>query len=79
MDAALTELGLLVAKRGDEVLAAARDLIDFARHRGRLFKGQLKLGSFRRSGPICCPNCCRFCISAIRISSSNCARRKRKR
>jgi LysR family hydrogen peroxide-inducible transcriptional activator len=42
--AALTEIGVLVAKRGDEVLAAARDLVDFARHRGQLFKGQLKLG-----------------------------------
>jgi LysR family hydrogen peroxide-inducible transcriptional activator len=40
----LTEIGVLVAKRGDEVLAAARDLVDFARHRGRLFKGELKLG-----------------------------------
>src|SRR5208282_3745666 len=40
-DAGLTETGALVAKRGDEVLAAARDLVDFARHRGRLFKGEL--------------------------------------
>ena len=31
-DAALTEIGILVAKRGDEVLAATRDLVDFARH-----------------------------------------------
>ena len=43
-DAALTEIGLEVAKRSDEVLSAARDLVDFARHRGRLFHGQLKLG-----------------------------------
>ena len=55
MDAALTELGLLVAKRGDEVLAAARDLIDFARHRGRLFKGQLKLGVIPTLGPYLLP------------------------
>ena len=37
-------IGVSVAKCGDEVLAAARDLVDFARHRGRLLKGQLKLG-----------------------------------
>jgi DNA-binding transcriptional LysR family regulator len=54
-DAALTELGVLVAKRGDEVLAAARDLVDFARHRGRLFKGQLKLGVIPTLGPYLLP------------------------
>src|SRR5271166_4165940 len=54
-DAALTELGLLVAKRGDEVLAAVRDLVDFARHRGRLFKGQLKLGVIPTLGPYLLP------------------------
>ena len=53
--AALTELGLLVAKRGDEVLAAVRDLVDFARHRGRLFKGQLKLGVIPTLGPYLLP------------------------
>src|SRR5271165_4113822 len=54
-DAALTEIGVLVAKRGNEVLAAARDLVDFARHRGRLLKGQLKLGVIPTIGPYVLP------------------------
>lgn len=54
-EAALTEIGVLVAKRGDEVLAAARDLVDFARHRGRLFKGQLKLGVIPTLAPYLLP------------------------
>src|SRR5271157_3526047 len=54
-DAVLTEIGVLVAKRGDEMLAAARDLVDFARHRGRLLKGQLKLGVIPTIGPYVLP------------------------
>jgi LysR family transcriptional regulator, hydrogen peroxide-inducible genes activator len=54
-DAALTEIGVLVAKRGDEVLAAARDLIEFARHRERLLKGQLKLGVIPTLAPYVLP------------------------
>jgi LysR family transcriptional regulator, hydrogen peroxide-inducible genes activator len=54
-DAALTEIGVLVAKRGDEVLAAARDLVDLARHSGRLFKGELKLGVIPTLGPYLLP------------------------
>ena len=51
----LTEIGVLVAKRGDEVLAAARDLVDFARHQGRLLKGQLKLGVIPTLAPYLLP------------------------
>lgn len=54
-DAALTEVGALVAQRSDEVLAAARDLVDFARHRGRLFKGELKLGVIPTLAPYVLP------------------------
>jgi LysR family hydrogen peroxide-inducible transcriptional activator len=54
-EAALTEIGLEVAKRGDEVLSAARDLVDFARHRGRLFHGQLKLGVIPTIAPYLLP------------------------
>jgi LysR family transcriptional regulator, hydrogen peroxide-inducible genes activator len=54
-DAALTEIGVLVAKRGDEVLAAARDLVDFARHRDRVLKGQLKLGVIPTLAPYVLP------------------------
>jgi LysR family transcriptional regulator, hydrogen peroxide-inducible genes activator len=53
--AALTEIGVLIAKRGDEVLAAARDLVDFARHQGRLFEGELKLGVIPTLAPYLLP------------------------
>jgi LysR family hydrogen peroxide-inducible transcriptional activator len=54
-ETALTEIGVLVAKRGDEVLAAARDLVDFARHQGRLFEGELKLGVISTLAPYLLP------------------------
>jgi LysR family transcriptional regulator, hydrogen peroxide-inducible genes activator len=54
-DAALTEIGVLVAKRGAEVLAAARDLVDLARHSGRLFEGELKFGVIPTLGPYLLP------------------------
>ena len=37
------------------MLAAARDLVDFARHRGRLFQGQLKLGVIPTLAPYLLP------------------------
>src|ERR1700721_1739251 len=40
---ALTEIGREVARRGERVLAATRDLVDFARHGGRILAGGLKL------------------------------------
>jgi LysR family hydrogen peroxide-inducible transcriptional activator len=54
-EAALTEIGVGVAKRSDEVLAAVRDLVEFARHGGRLFKGQLKLGVIPTLAPYLLP------------------------
>jgi LysR family transcriptional regulator, hydrogen peroxide-inducible genes activator len=54
-DAALTEIGVEVARRADEVLAAVRDLVDYARHHGRLFKGQLKLGVIPTLAPYLLP------------------------
>src|SRR5262245_61246000 len=41
---ALTEVGIEVARRGERMLASSRDLIDFARHRGRVRNGRLMLG-----------------------------------
>jgi LysR family hydrogen peroxide-inducible transcriptional activator len=43
-DVILTEVGAEVAQRADRVLAAARDLTDFARHSGRTLTGRLRLG-----------------------------------
>ncbi|HLH92732.1 MAG TPA: LysR substrate-binding domain-containing protein [Xanthobacteraceae bacterium] len=52
---ALTEVGLEVARRGERVLAATRDLVDFARHRGRLLAGSLKLGVIPSIAPYVLP------------------------
>jgi LysR family hydrogen peroxide-inducible transcriptional activator len=54
-EAALTEIGVEVAKRGQQVLAATRDLVDFARHHGHLFKHQLKLGVIPTLAPYLLP------------------------
>jgi LysR family hydrogen peroxide-inducible transcriptional activator len=51
----LTELGLEVAQRGDRVLAGARDLVDFARHRGRVLSGRLHLGLIPTLAPYVLP------------------------
>src|ERR1700751_5995124 len=54
-EAALTETGIEGARRGERVLAAARDLVDFARHRGRLLSGRLKLGIIPTLAPYVLP------------------------
>ena len=51
----LTETGAEVARRAERVLAAARDLADFARHRGRLLTGQLRLGVIPSLAPYVLP------------------------
>jgi LysR family hydrogen peroxide-inducible transcriptional activator len=53
--AALTEIGGEVARRGERVLAAARDLVDFARHRSRVLSGRLKLGVIPSLAPYVLP------------------------
>ena len=52
---ALTEIGLEVARRGERVLAATRDLVDFARHRSRILSGGLKLGVIPSLAPYVLP------------------------
>lgn len=54
-EAALTETGGEVARRGEQLLAGARDLVDFARHRGRVLSGPLKLGVIPSLGPYILP------------------------
>jgi len=54
-EAALTDIGIEVARRGEQVLAAARDLVDFARHRRRLLAGRLKLGIIPTLAPYLLP------------------------
>ncbi len=46
---------LEVARRAEQVLAATRDLVDFARHRGRLLTGRLRLGVIPSLAPYVLP------------------------
>ena len=50
----LTDTGLDVAQRAEQILAAARDLIDFARHR-ELLSGPLRLGIIPTLAPYILP------------------------
>jgi LysR family transcriptional regulator, hydrogen peroxide-inducible genes activator len=54
-EAALTDIGAEVARRAERVLAAARDLADFARHRSRLLSGRLRLGIIPTLAPYVLP------------------------
>ena len=54
-EAALTEVGIEVVRRGERVLAAARDLVDVARHFGRTLTGRLKLGIIPTLAPYVLP------------------------
>jgi LysR family hydrogen peroxide-inducible transcriptional activator len=51
---ALTEIGLDVAQRAERILAATRDLVDFARHRD-LLTGNLRLGIIPTLAPYLLP------------------------
>jgi LysR family hydrogen peroxide-inducible transcriptional activator len=54
-EVALTQTGLEVARRGETVLAGSRDLVDFARHRGRPLTGPLQLGVIPSLAPYVLP------------------------
>ncbi|HTP93188.1 MAG TPA: hydrogen peroxide-inducible genes activator [Xanthobacteraceae bacterium] len=54
-EAALTEVGIEIARRGERVLASARDLVDFARHHGRVLTGRLKFGIIPTLAPYVLP------------------------
>ncbi len=54
-EAALTDIGIEVVRRGERVLAAARDLVDCARHFGRTLSGRLKLGIIPTLAPYVLP------------------------
>ena len=51
----LTDVGREIARRGEDVLAASRDLVDFARHRGGLLTGRLTLGVIPSLAPYLLP------------------------
>ncbi len=54
-EVALTDIGRDVAGRAEQVLAAARDLADFARHRGRVLSGKLQFGIIPSLAPYVLP------------------------
>jgi LysR family transcriptional regulator, hydrogen peroxide-inducible genes activator len=54
-EVALTEIGAEVVRRAERVLAAARDLADFARHRSRTLSGRLRLGIIPTLAPYVLP------------------------
>ena len=51
----LTDIGREIARRGEDVLTASRDLVDFARHRGEPLTGRLTLGIIPSLAPYLLP------------------------
>lgn len=51
----LTDAGREIARRGEDVLAKARDLVDFAHHRARPLAGRLTLGMIPSLAPYALP------------------------
>ena len=54
-EVALTDTGVEVARRGEGLLAAASDLVEFARHRGLPLSGDLRLGVIPTLAPYVLP------------------------
>src|SRR6202162_6119841 len=54
-DVMLTDVGREIVRRGEDVLTASRDLVEFARHRGGLLTGRLTLGVIPSLAPYLLP------------------------
>lgn len=54
-DVMLTDVGREIARRAEDVLAAARDLVDFASHRSGVLTGRLTLGVIPSLAPYLLP------------------------
>ena len=54
-DVTLTEAGLEIVRRADEVLAKSRDLVDFAQHRASPLTGRMRLGLIPSLAPYALP------------------------
>jgi LysR family hydrogen peroxide-inducible transcriptional activator len=54
-DIRLTDVGREIARRGEDVLTASRDLVDFARQRSGLLTGRLTLGVIPSLAPYLLP------------------------
>ena len=68
----LSETGLEIARRAERVLAAARDLTDFARHSGRLLTGRLRLGVIPTISPYLLRRSRRRCEGAPDAKADRC-------
>ena len=51
----LTDVGREIARRGEDLLIASRDLVDYARHRSGLLRGRLTLGVIPSLAPYLLP------------------------
>src|SRR5687767_8506128 len=51
----LTDIGREIANRGDQILAATRDLVDYARHGNQVLAGRLTLGVIPTLAPYVLP------------------------
>src|SRR6185503_8858075 len=54
-DIVLTDVGVEVASRGEQILATSRDLVDFAQHRSGVLTGPLTLGVIPTVAPYVLP------------------------
>jgi LysR family hydrogen peroxide-inducible transcriptional activator len=54
-DVSLTDIGAEVVRRAEHVLAATRDMVDFAQHRGQVLTGRLQLGIIPSLAPYVLP------------------------
>jgi LysR family hydrogen peroxide-inducible transcriptional activator len=54
-DVMLTDVGREIARRGEDILSASRDLVDFARHRSGVLTGRLTLGVIPSLAPYLLP------------------------
>jgi LysR family hydrogen peroxide-inducible transcriptional activator len=54
-DVMLTDVGREIARRGEDVLTASRDLVDFARHHSGVLTGRLTLGVIPSLAPYLLP------------------------
>ncbi len=54
-DVILTDAGREIARRGEDMLTASRDLVDFARHRSGVLTGRLTLGLIPSLAPYLLP------------------------
>ncbi len=70
---ALTETGLDAARRAEHILAATRDLVDFARHRGILSR-TLKLGIIPTLAPYILPRAAAVAGALSAVARWKCAR-----